>query len=86
MNIDVFLRSKLPKKDGLDRLLGVSRISLYHYLSGKREPSGDTAKRARRVELILEKLLDKGVLPAKDPDTVRRVVDKIQGLLDVPQP
>lgn len=85
MQLDVIKESGMYQKDELEKLLGVSRMSIYKYFIGRTEPRPALRRRIDRLATIITAFTNKGILPfTEDADgsTRQTVIEKMQEILN----
>lgn len=76
MDWTIITKAGLSKTDAA-QLLGVSHVMVWKYGRGAK-PVGETKKRAEILLFILERLVEKGVLPKVDIPPTRRMAPEVK--------
>lgn len=85
MQYQIIKDSGLYQKDELEAILGVSRMSIHKYFTGKARPRKVVTTRLIKLTTIIESLTQKGLLPFnRYTDKHKRVnlVAKLQEILN----
>ena len=78
MNIEAILASGLRLKGDLESIIGVSRVSLYNYRKGINAPNARHKSKLEKLEKAVAVLVAKGVLPPKDKEARKKIVEKLR--------
>lgn len=81
MDYDLILKSGFRRKDELEYILGITRMSFYKYTKGIVSPRPVIAERIAKLESVIKKLTEKNLLPLKsdvDEHKRKQLVEKVK--------